>query len=80
MFRTITGSAHGPKQLFLQPVNREVFLLAWAKSTVYATGASGFLGLKRLTHSNWEMGSINLKSFVIFTNWIDLLLFVTWVL
>ena len=36
MFRPITGSAHPTAR----PVNREVFSLAWAEPSVYATGAS----------------------------------------
>ena len=48
MFQPITGLAHGPNQLFSQPVNREVFSLAWAESTVYVTDASGLRGPKQL--------------------------------
>ena len=33
------GSAHGPNHPTVQPVNREVFSLSWAKPSVYATGA-----------------------------------------
>ena len=50
MFRPMTGSAHGPNQPFSQPLNREVFLLSWAESTVYATGA-GKWGLWTLLRS-----------------------------
>ena len=41
MFWPIMGLAHGLNQPFSQLVNHEVFSLAWAKSTVYATGVSG---------------------------------------
>ena len=51
MFRPITGSAHGPSHPTARPVNREVFSLAWAEPSVYATGASGLRGPKRLTNS-----------------------------
>ncbi|KAI0209651.1 hypothetical protein LSAT2_005661 [Lamellibrachia satsuma] len=46
MFRPITGSTHGLDKPFSQPVNQEVFSLAWAKLTMYAIGASGLCGPK----------------------------------
>ena len=52
MFRSITGSAHGPNHPTARPVNREVFSLAWAEPSVYATGASGRRGPKQLTNSS----------------------------
>ena len=59
MFWPITSSAHGPNQPFSQPVNRQVFSLAWAKSTVYATGASRLCVQKRLSYSNCKWGLWN---------------------
>ena len=53
----ITGSAHGPNQPFLQPVNCEVSSLGRAKSAMYATTSSGLLLPKNDSYSNWEMGS-----------------------
>ena len=49
-------------------MNREVFSLAWTESTVYATGASGsgLRGPKRLSYSNWEVGFVDLITFVVF--------------
>ena len=61
MFRPI-----GRTNCFLQSVNREVFSLTWVESTVYATGASGIRGMKRLSYSNWKVGSMDLVMFVIF--------------
>ena len=34
-------------------------LSPWAEPPVYEAGASGLRGLKRLTNSNWEMGSMD---------------------
>ena len=58
MFRPIMGSAHGPNQPFSQPMNSEVFSLAWTKTTVHVTGASGLRGLNRLSYSNWKVGCV----------------------
>ena len=67
MLRPIKVSAHGPKQPFSQLVNCKVFWFAGAPlapvayvvdSTMYATSASGLRGPKRLSYSNWEMGSV----------------------
>ena len=52
MFRPITGSAHGPNHPTARPVNREVFSLTWDEPSVYATGASGRRGPKRLPNSS----------------------------
>ena len=52
MFRPVTGSAHGPNHPTARPVNHEAFSLAWAEPSVYATGASGRRGSKRLTNSS----------------------------
>ena len=68
MFQPIMGSAHWPNQPFSQPLNREVFLVTWAESTMYVTGADGLHGLKRLLYSNWKVGSVDLITSFIF-NW-----------
>ena len=47
-------SAHGPNPM-LRLVNREVFSLAWAGPSMYATSTSGLCGPKQLTNSNWEI-------------------------
>ena len=52
MFRPKTGSDHGPNHPTTRPVTREVFSLAWAEPSVYATSASGRRGPKRLTNSS----------------------------
>ena len=58
MFRPITVNEFdprpGPNQLTSRPMNHEVFSLAWAKPSMFATGASGLREPKRLTNSNLE--------------------------
>ena len=55
MFRPMMGSAHGPNQPTLRPVNSEVFSLARAEPSVFVTGASGLHGPNRLANSKWEI-------------------------
>ena len=44
--------AHGPNHPSACLVNRELFSLAWAEPSVYATRASGLRGPKQLTNCN----------------------------
>ena len=41
-------------------------LAHWPDQPCMQPGASGFRGLKLLTYSNWEMGSANLITVIIF--------------
>ena len=65
MFRPIMGLA-GLNQVFSQLVNCDVFLLAWAESTVYATSASRLCGPKLLLYSSWKVGYTDAKRIKLF--------------
>ena len=44
----------------------DVFSLAWTKSTLYVTGASGLHGPKRLSYCNWKVGSVSVDIITFF--------------